>query len=611
MEGIAIFANDMKHFPHILALILAGAGLFVCGNSACQKTGFGKDSAYTQSTDRLCRVRDGRLLSPEGEELSLLGVNFQTPLSWEANRLEKAGLAINAATLREVTDRNLDDVLLLGAGMLRCHLTPADFTDGNGNLLETPFLDALDYLVFRAGEKGLYLSLAFLNHMGVPGPGTAWIGQERESWIIDTTIVRKTKNYIRQLVERKNPYSGLTYKETPAIAYWELINEPALYAHSEIGASRFRDVYASWLKKRHRDDTPDAFARFRTETVRDYIDGMVDLLRSLGDGHPVCWGLNWHRYRKGNSDIFDGAAASKADIVAFCNYPGQDLVEQDYYRYTHNLSEEDFTSWFNDNRKSPNGYGWVMESAFATKAKVVYEFETFFNLSAYLYPVQAVYFKSLSAQTGSMWTYTFSEIAEYFGGSHFLNIRCTPAKAASFVVAGQIFKEERCGIGTTISQEMEGAHWCISRSRNCAVYADGTTYCNSGPVPDDWNPRPPTGKEKQIAGVGNSPLVKYEGSGLYLIEDTGSELYLTLMPDVHLAGNPYARAGYDAKVTLLDSSCQNGLSVLLDAWKHRRGQLFRVNGSERTFVETVDGTASLRLSPGKYVILPAVGHSGR
>ena len=70
----------------------------------------------------------------DGKELNAFGVNFQTPISWEANRLNKAGISKSAEELNKVTDNNIDDVVLMGAKQLRCHLTPADFTDAQGNL---------------------------------------------------------------------------------------------------------------------------------------------------------------------------------------------------------------------------------------------------------------------------------------------------------------------------------------------------------------------------------------------------------------------------------------------------------------------------------------------
>ena len=65
---------------------------------------------------------------------------------------------------------------------------------------------------------------------------------------------------------------------------------------------------------------------------------------------------------------------------------------------------------FNKYYINKDGYGWAISDDFIGKAKIVYEFETFFNQSAYIYPIQALYFRALGAQAANMWTYTFNEI---------------------------------------------------------------------------------------------------------------------------------------------------------------------------------------------------------
>ncbi|MFR6635497.1 MAG: hypothetical protein ACLUQ6_13115 [Alistipes onderdonkii] len=138
------------------------------------------------------------------------------------------------------------------------------------------------------------------------------------------------------------------------------------------------------------------------------------------------------------------ALASKAEAVACCNYPGQDLVPQNYWSNPKDLT-------------SPGLFGLV-QPVFRrrewlrvddaprirrARQKTVYEFETFFNQSAYLYPIQAQYFRALGVRCASMWTYTMQEYAPYHCGSHFLSLTCTPKKAASFIVAGEIYKSTR------------------------------------------------------------------------------------------------------------------------------------------------------------------------
>lgn len=155
---------------------------------------------------------------------------------------------------------------------------------------------------------------------------------------------------------------------------------------------------------------------------------MYDVIREAGAQQPVVWSHNWHRYRNGNPDIFKGALASKAEAVACCNYPGQDLVPQNYWSNPKDLTSQDYSGWFNQYFDDVNGYGWMTLPEYAGKAKTVYEFETFFNQSAYLYPIQAQYFRALGVQCASMWTYTMQEYAPYHCGSHFLSLTCTPKK---------------------------------------------------------------------------------------------------------------------------------------------------------------------------------------
>ena len=550
----------------------------------------------------LCYVKGGVLYTPEGKEMSFLGVNFQTPLSWEANRLSKVGVKKTAEALNAVTDNNIADIIRMGATEIRCHLTPADFTDSEGNLTQTAYLDALDYLVYKAEQNGLYVSFAFLNDMKQSGPGKEWTSKGAETWIHDQKVVEATRNYIRQLVTRVNKYSGKAYKDTKCIAYWELINEPDMYSYSEIGTSGYADDYKAWLASKIMTDTAANYALYRTWKVQDYIDSMVDLLRTAGDNHPVCWGLNWHRYRKNNADIFAGVAASKADVVAFCNYPGQDYVTQDYWNNSYDFTTRSFASWFNEQYSSANGYGWTLSEEFSGKAKVAYEFETFFNQSAYVYPIQADYFKALGAQGGSMWTYTFAEIAEYFGGSHFLNLRCTPGKAASFLVASYVIKSEKRGHSIKVEDEMSGSNWATSLSHNAAVYCDSERYINSGPVPDSWNPVPPANTVKHVAGCGSSPLVKYSGTGMYFIDETSEGLVIELMPDVEVVGDQFKGSSYTSKVTVLDSSKENDLSIDLKNWKSKSAKLYKLTVTGTEEVGQISGTSSLKLAPGKYLV---------
>lgn len=554
----------------------------------------------------LITLKDGMMVCPDGSEVRLYGVNFQTPLSWEFNRLNRVGVEKTAEALHQVADNNLNDLQLLGVNHIRCHLTPCDLTDEQGNLIESSvFLDALDYLISEAGKRNMYVSFAFLNHMGGGGAGAAWMGKPRETWVQDESVVKCARTYIKALVNHVNKYTGKALKYTENIAFWELINEPDMVPYSRIGSYDCAGSYQAWLAENGKPDEKSSYEEYRTNTVRDYINGMKQLLREEGDNHLICWGLNWHRYRNGHEDVFKGVSESDADIVAFCNYPGQDLAGERYWSRSRNYTDVDFTSWFKEQRASENGYGWVLTPAFESKAIINYEFETFFNQSSYLYPVQATFFRSLRVQSASMWTYTFSEIAPYMGGSHFLNLRCTPGKVASFLVAQEIYRNlPYQTIFSDTPNEQKGEHFAISKSHGGAVWSDSEKYINSCPVDDAWNPVEASPEVKFVAGCGSSPLVSYTGSGLYIIKENDGELHINIMPDVEVVGDIFGGGSFNAEKTKLHSSTSNKMGIGLSAWAETPSTLYKVEGGERKSCGHIAGTASMELCPGEYVVVP-------
>lgn len=591
----------------------------MCGRAVCVCNGVvtpeePKDPEENNGTEKPAPVptgsnfvtlRNGKMVAPDGTDVRLWGVNFQTPISWEYSRLKSVGIANTASALNAVALNNIDDLKMVGVNHLRCHLTPADLTDGSGNLLENSvYLDALDYMIAEAEKRGMYVTFAFLNHMGQYGTGGAWIGKERNTWIQDPFVVECTEKYLKQFVNHVNKYNGKAYKDTECIAYWELINEPDMMSYSEIKSYQpCNKEYQDWLSANGKSDSEDSYAEFRTYTVREYINGMIQLLKNEGDNHLICWGLNWHRYMRGNQDIFDGVAASNTDLVAFCNYPGQDIAGQNYWDKRNDFTTTDFSSWFKDYRNDETGYGWALTDKFASKGKVVYEFETFFNQSAYMYPIQATYFRSFGVQSASMWTYTFNEIAQYFGGSHYLNVRTTPGKMAAFLVAQQIFRNEDHLTGFSSSpNEQTGTNYAISKTRNGAVWSSADTFIHSCEINDGWNPLPPAETVKHIAGYKSSPLVSYTGTGLYFIDDEGDELKITLLPNVEVKGDIFTGATYGTEKTKLDTATKNEITINLADWKNAPITLYKIgdDGSEKS-MGNMNGLKTLKLLPGKYI----------
>ena len=190
-------------------------------------------------------VENGTLYHPDGRELSLWGLNLQPCLSWEWNSLlKRVGVPWNANEWTRITEVSLDEMELMKCQVVRCHLTPADFTDAEGNLVQTIYLDMLDYMVAESKKRGMYLYLAFINHMNNWAIENSFInGPDREMWIQDEDIVGHSMNYITQLLNRTNPYTDQTYSADTAFAVWEIINEPGYYSYEGIQSTKYNSVF--------------------------------------------------------------------------------------------------------------------------------------------------------------------------------------------------------------------------------------------------------------------------------------------------------------------------------------------------------------------------------
>jgi hypothetical protein len=132
--------------------------------------------------------------------------------------------------------------------------------------IDPVMLDKLEYLWYCLKEKGVYIKLSHLSSRkimqgdGFPGPAdafsdvTAGLKLEAE---IDPYLVGLQQNYLKQLLTHKNPYTGLSIVEDPALALIEIINEDALLYYgvgegfstkSEYYTKIFQSLFNKWLK---------------------------------------------------------------------------------------------------------------------------------------------------------------------------------------------------------------------------------------------------------------------------------------------------------------------------------------------------------------------------
>ena len=504
-------------------------------------------------------VRDGVLRFADGSEVKLWGVNFQPSLSWEyAARMQQHGLftPLKADELKRMTDESFDQIQRLGCNVIRIHICPADFADGQSRLVERTWLDMLDYTLAQARKRGIYVYLALINGLkGGDALKDSFLNQYAyEEWLVVPEAVQAEQKYVRALLNRQNPYDQTQYKDNPALALMEPVNEPPTLSRKAMDKNpRIQKVYQDWLRTGGRQDDTNSFSTFRYATELAYINGMVGVIRAAGAKQPLIWNCEWPRGIQHNAEIYQAIADSKVDAISFCLYPGQDDAGDNYYLHPKDLSARNYLPYLQKVSDLQDWHGWIRAKRFASKAKVVYEYETFFNQSAYLYPAMAKEFRSFGAQVATLWTYALSGYETYAGGSHTFNLETTPRKAASFMVAHEVFKTLPRGVAynTTApdSDQFDGVH--LSQPLDISAISTGDTLIHAGSIPDGFVPLP--ANPQRIIGVGDSPFITYAGTGIHFLEQTSDKQYqLTILPSVTLLSPQWHEAAQGKPVVELD-----------------------------------------------------------
>ena len=133
-----------------------------------------------------------------------------------------------------------------------------DKTFGNTRNLNNEALDRLDYFIAELKENGIYIDLnllvsrRFTGADGIPAEVNTvdWKDQQVLGFFFDE-VTELEKEFASQLLTHRNPYTGLSYAEDPAIAFVEIVNEQGLI-HGWLGGvvDRLPSVFKDRLGER-------------------------------------------------------------------------------------------------------------------------------------------------------------------------------------------------------------------------------------------------------------------------------------------------------------------------------------------------------------------------
>jgi len=202
--------------------------------------------------DGFIRVQNGHFVKPDGHRIRFWGVHLT---DWSPGSIElppKEDTPMWARTLARY-----------GINIVRLHFldkwAPTGIVDGSRNdtrAFDTQQLDRLDFLVSELKKNGIYMDLNLnVGRAYKEGDGVADAG--RLQWakgltLYDKRLIELEKEYARKLLTHVNPYTGTEYRNEPAIAIVEMLNENGIgqgfKPPTQFYADELDRLYNDWLK---------------------------------------------------------------------------------------------------------------------------------------------------------------------------------------------------------------------------------------------------------------------------------------------------------------------------------------------------------------------------
>jgi hypothetical protein len=467
--------------------------LFSCINLKAQKS-----KAVYQDKDGVVRWSDNK------QEVALFGANYCLPSACD---YRAAKYVTN--DLKKVVDEDMAHFARMGWDALRlCLWGDFENSDSLGNLVNNDHLNMMDYVIFKAKQRGIYFLFspivtyssqfpdAYRDTLNAPKGFSTYF--KKSELGTNPKAIAAQQNYLKQILNHINPYTGIALKNEPNILFVELINEPTHHSNDVEGSVK-------------------------------YINALVDAVRSTG-----CNKILYHNYSQ-DFNMAKPIGQSKIQGVSFAWYPtglnsgntlhGNYLPDVDHY------SNE------------------MLRPEISKLSRIVYEFDSPDLLTGYMYPAMARAYREVGAQLATMFSYDMLATAPYNLGwqTHCLNMVYTPKKTVSAIIAAEVMKNipRYKNYGNYPANTSFGP-FRISYEQDLGEMntADKFYYANNTTtVPQN------TQMLKNIVGYGSSPVVKYEGQGIYFLDKIKPGTWrLEVYPDAVEIKDPFNRPGPDKLV---------------------------------------------------------------
>jgi hypothetical protein len=212
------------------------------------------------------QVRNGRFTTAAGRRIRFWGVNVTDWSKGSVMLPSKQDAPVWAAALSR-----------FGVNLVRLHFldlfAPRGLIDGapeDSRSFDAAQLDRLDFWVAELKKRGIYVNLNLnVGRSYKRGDGVA--DYDKIRWakglvLFNPRLIELQKEYARQILTHRNPYTGNEYRHEPAVALVEILNENALYAGFRAPTPYYDEqltrLYNAWLEK-HR--APEERAAIRQQ----------------------------------------------------------------------------------------------------------------------------------------------------------------------------------------------------------------------------------------------------------------------------------------------------------------------------------------------------------
>lgn len=439
----------------------------------------------------------------DGSEVALFGANYAIMSASDFRAAGYLGL-----DRKKLVDVDMAHFARMGWDGLRiASWGDWENADTLGNLIENEHLDLIDYVVAKARERGIYMLLTPIQTYDAGWPDAlqtsrSYPGFSRKYSRGDLgtkpEAIAAQVNYLKQVMNHVNRYTGIALKDDPYILFVEMINEP--FHHPEDSALSVR-----------------------------YIDALHDAVRSTGSRQ-----ITFHNLSQ-DFAIAKALRQSRVQGITFGWYPtglnaGRELQ--------------------GNHLRTVDRYDQMKMPELERKPRLVYEFDSADLLTGYMYPAMARAFRTGGVQFAAMFSYDMLGTSSRNLGwqTHYLNLAYTPRKAMSAVIAAEAMR--RLPRGRSYGEYPNNTRFGdfrVSYEENLGelVSRDAFLYTSTT---SSTPPRPAS--LRRVAGTGSSPVVTYDGLGAYFLDKVRDGVWrLEVYPDAVPVRDPFVMPSPEKVVT--------------------------------------------------------------